>query len=64
MSDGFRRSAIARGERIPLHRSGFLRNGTNRREDSYGGPVENRIRMLIEVTETLIKKQRAPIGRA
>jgi 2,4-dienoyl-CoA reductase-like NADH-dependent reductase (Old Yellow Enzyme family) len=33
----------------------FLRNGTNRREDSYGGPVENRIRMLIEVTETLIK---------
>ncbi len=33
----------------------FLRDGTNRREDGYGGPVENRIRLLIEVTRTLIK---------
>jgi N-ethylmaleimide reductase len=33
----------------------FLRDGTNRRADSYGGPVENRIRLLIEVTQTLIK---------
>jgi len=33
----------------------FLRDGTNRREDNYGGPVENRIRLLIEVTQTLIK---------
>jgi N-ethylmaleimide reductase len=33
----------------------FLRDGTNRREDSYGGPVENRIRLLIEVTRMLIK---------
>jgi N-ethylmaleimide reductase len=33
----------------------FLRDGTNRREDGYGGPVENRIRLLIEVTQTLIK---------
>jgi 2,4-dienoyl-CoA reductase-like NADH-dependent reductase (Old Yellow Enzyme family) len=33
----------------------FLRDGTNRREDSYGGAVENRIRLLIEVTQTLIK---------
>jgi 2,4-dienoyl-CoA reductase-like NADH-dependent reductase (Old Yellow Enzyme family) len=33
----------------------FLRDGTNRREDSYGGPVENRIRLLTEVTQTLIK---------
>jgi N-ethylmaleimide reductase len=33
----------------------FLRDGTNRREDSYGGPVENRIRLLIEVSQTLIK---------
>jgi 2,4-dienoyl-CoA reductase-like NADH-dependent reductase (Old Yellow Enzyme family) len=32
----------------------FLRDGTNRREDSYGGPVENRIRLLIEVTQSLI----------
>ena len=27
----------------------FLRDGTNRREDEYGGPVENRNRFLIEV---------------
>jgi len=33
----------------------FLRDGTNRREDGYGGPVENRIRLLIEVTQALIK---------
>ena len=33
----------------------FLRDGTNRRADSYGGPVENRIRLLIEVTQMLIK---------
>jgi N-ethylmaleimide reductase len=32
----------------------FLRNGTNLRTDSYGGTVENRIRLLSEVTETLI----------
>jgi 2,4-dienoyl-CoA reductase-like NADH-dependent reductase (Old Yellow Enzyme family) len=32
----------------------FLRDGTNRRADAYGGPIENRIRLLLEVTETLI----------
>ncbi len=32
----------------------FLRDGTNRRTDSYGGAVENRIRLLMEVTATLI----------
>jgi 2,4-dienoyl-CoA reductase-like NADH-dependent reductase (Old Yellow Enzyme family) len=32
----------------------FLRDGTNRRTDSYGGPVQNRIRLLIEATQTLI----------
>jgi N-ethylmaleimide reductase len=32
----------------------FLRDGTNRRTDSYGGPVENRIRLLIEAAEVLI----------
>ena len=32
----------------------FLRDGTNRRSDSYGGAVENRIRLLVEVTEALI----------
>jgi 2,4-dienoyl-CoA reductase-like NADH-dependent reductase (Old Yellow Enzyme family) len=32
----------------------FLRDGTNRRNDSYGGSVENRIRLLTEVTRALI----------
>ena len=29
----------------------FLRDGTNHRDDAYGGPVENRIRLLREVAE-------------
>jgi 2,4-dienoyl-CoA reductase-like NADH-dependent reductase (Old Yellow Enzyme family) len=32
----------------------FLRDGTNRRADVYGGSIDNRIRLLIEVTEALI----------
>jgi N-ethylmaleimide reductase len=31
----------------------FLRDGTNRRDDSYGGPIENRIRLLCEVTKAV-----------
>ncbi len=29
----------------------FLRDGSNRREDRYGGPIENRARLLLEITE-------------
>lgn len=32
----------------------FLRDGTNHRTDRYGGSVENRIRLLTEVTQVLI----------
>jgi len=32
----------------------FLQDSTNHRSDDYGGPVENRARLLIEVVETLI----------
>ncbi len=32
----------------------FLRDNSNFREDEYGGSIENRIRLLIEVTEVLI----------
>ena len=32
----------------------FIRSGTNQREDEYGGPVENRIRLLGEVTQRLV----------
>jgi len=31
----------------------FLKDGPNRREDAYGGPVENRARLLFEVLEGL-----------
>ena len=31
----------------------FLRDGANLREDAYGGPVENRIRLLREVTQAV-----------
>ncbi|HLZ66482.1 MAG TPA: alkene reductase [Aliidongia sp.] len=31
----------------------FLRDGTNRREDAYGGPVENRARLLLEVVSVV-----------
>ena len=33
----------------------FLRNGTNHRTDAYGGSVENRARLLLEVTEACTK---------
>ena len=33
----------------------FLRDGTNQRTDEYGGSVENRTRLLLEVTEAVIK---------
>jgi 2,4-dienoyl-CoA reductase-like NADH-dependent reductase (Old Yellow Enzyme family) len=32
----------------------FLRDGSNFRDDAYGGPVENRIRLLTEVVQALI----------
>ncbi|MDR0633753.1 MAG: alkene reductase [Azoarcus sp.] len=32
----------------------FLQDGTNRRADAYGGPIENRARLLLEVTDAAI----------
>lgn len=32
----------------------FLRDGSNKREDRYGGSLENRARFLLEVTETVV----------
>jgi N-ethylmaleimide reductase len=32
----------------------FLQDGSNRRTDAYGGPVENRARFLLEIVETLV----------
>ncbi len=33
----------------------FLRDGSNRRDDAYGGSIENRARLLLEVTEAVAK---------
>jgi len=34
----------------------FLRDGSNRRTDQYGGAIENRVRLLIEVTEAVCRE--------
>jgi N-ethylmaleimide reductase len=33
----------------------FIETGTNRRTDTYGGPVENRARLLLEVAEAVMR---------
>ncbi len=33
----------------------FLRDGSNRRDDAYGGPIAKRARLLLEVTEAVAK---------
>ena len=33
----------------------FLQDGSNKREDAYGGPVENRARLMLEVTDACVE---------
>jgi 2,4-dienoyl-CoA reductase-like NADH-dependent reductase (Old Yellow Enzyme family) len=60
------RNAIEAGfDGVQLHAANgylidqFLRDGANKRVDAYGGPIENRIRLLREVVEALV----AEVGR-
>ncbi len=55
--------AIAAGfDGVQLHAANgylidqFLRDGSNHRDDDYGGPIENRIRLLRQVTHALADK--------
>ncbi len=55
------RNAIAAGfDGVQIHAANgylldqFLRDGTNLRDDAYGGPIENRIRLLQEVTQKVV----------
>jgi 2,4-dienoyl-CoA reductase-like NADH-dependent reductase (Old Yellow Enzyme family) len=55
-------NAIAAGfDGVQLHAANgylidqFLRDSSNHRTDAYGGPIENRIRLLGEVTQALIE---------
>jgi N-ethylmaleimide reductase len=54
------RNALAAGfDGVEIHAANgylieqFIRDSTNRRTDAYGGPVDNRIRLLIEVAEAV-----------
>ena len=55
------RNAIAAGfDGVQIHAANgylidqFLRDGSNFRDDRYGGSIENRIRLLTEVTQTVV----------
>lgn len=61
--DDFRRAAVNAREAgfdgVEIHSANgylidqFLQTGTNRREDRYGGPIENRARFLLEVVDAV-----------
>ena len=58
-ADGARRAKDAGFDGVEVHSANgylldqFLRDGSNQRTDEYGGSVENRARLLLEVTEAV-----------
>jgi N-ethylmaleimide reductase len=60
-SAGAQRAKTAGFDGVEIHNANgylldqFLRDGTNRRTDDYGGSVENRARLTLEVTEAVTK---------
>ncbi len=58
--EGARRALAAGFDGVEIHGANgylldqFLRDGSNQRTDEYGGSVENRARLLIEVTEAVV----------
>jgi N-ethylmaleimide reductase len=63
---GARRALAAGFDGVEIHGANgylidqFLRDGTNRRTDRYGGKIENRARFLLEVTEAVAGAWGAP----
>ena len=59
-AEGARRARTAGFDGVEIHGASgylidqFLRDGTNKRRDEYGGAVENRARFLREVTEAVV----------
>ena len=55
------RAKIAGFDGVEIHNANgylldqFLRDGTNQRTDRYGGSIENRARLTLEVTEAVVK---------
>jgi 2,4-dienoyl-CoA reductase-like NADH-dependent reductase (Old Yellow Enzyme family)/thioredoxin reductase len=68
--DAAQRAQTAGFEMVEVHGAhgglvtNFLSPGTNRRNDMYGGPLQNRMRFLVEVVRSIRKKVGAdfPIG--
>jgi len=60
-AEGARRALEAGFDGVEIHGANgylldqFLRDGSNRRTDEYGGPVEQRARLLLEVTEAVAR---------
>jgi len=60
-ADGAQRAKAAGFDGVEIHNANgylldqFLRDGTNHRTDEYGGPVANRARLTLEVTQAVTK---------